>query len=351
MKQKNKKVGIIGHFGFGKEFFDGQTVKTKILYEELKKSGDFDIITVDTAKKKEKPLSLFFNTFACLLKTKKIIVLLSGNGMHFYFPILYFFIKAFGTQIYHDVIGGNLDNYVKNNKSFEKYLNSFRVNWVETENLKQRLGECGINNCEVIPNFKRLNCVKEDELQANYAKPFKFCMFSRVMKEKGIETAIKTVSEINEEAGETVCSLDIYGPIDFGYKNRFAEIMSGVSDAINYKGIVDYDKSVDAIKDYYALLFPTYWAGEGFPGTVIDAFSAGVPVIATDWNSNSEIIRNGKNGIIYQIDKENGLKISINELITRKTSIIEFKRNCIEEAKKYLPDFYIGKMINELKQD
>ncbi len=31
-----KKIGIIGHFGFGKEFLDGQTVKTKTLAKELK---------------------------------------------------------------------------------------------------------------------------------------------------------------------------------------------------------------------------------------------------------------------------------------------------------------------------
>lgn len=30
-----KKVSVVGHFGFGHDFFDGQTVKTKILTDEL----------------------------------------------------------------------------------------------------------------------------------------------------------------------------------------------------------------------------------------------------------------------------------------------------------------------------
>ena len=30
------------------------------------------------------------------------------------------------------------------------------------------------------------------------------------------------------------------------------------------------------------MLFPTYWHGEGFPGIVIDAFVAGLLVVATD---------------------------------------------------------------------
>ena len=34
-----RKLAIIGHFGGGNNFFDGQTVKTVTLYEELKKTG------------------------------------------------------------------------------------------------------------------------------------------------------------------------------------------------------------------------------------------------------------------------------------------------------------------------
>lgn len=30
-----KKICVLGHFGFGYEFIDGQTIKTKILTDEL----------------------------------------------------------------------------------------------------------------------------------------------------------------------------------------------------------------------------------------------------------------------------------------------------------------------------
>ena len=45
-------------------------------------------------------------------------------------------------------------------------------------------------------------------------------------------------------------------------------------------------------------MFPTTWKGEGFPGVIIDAYAAGLPVIATDWNLNKEIICEGENGFI-----------------------------------------------------
>ena len=38
--------------------------------------------------------------------------------------------------------------------------------------------------------------------------------------------------------------------------------------------------------------------GEGYPGIIIESFGVGVPVIAFDWRSIGELIRNGENGIL-----------------------------------------------------
>ena len=44
----NKPIGIIGHFGGTEVFLDGQTVKTKTLYQELIASGIEHIVVADT---------------------------------------------------------------------------------------------------------------------------------------------------------------------------------------------------------------------------------------------------------------------------------------------------------------
>ena len=346
---RDRKIGIIGHFGGKENILDGQTIKTKILYNELDETTDWKIIKVDTYYKKKNPIKLLFDTFKCLLNTKDIIVLLSGNGMRFYFPLLSFFSRKFDTRVYHDVIGGNLDLYVSEYPRFEEYLNSFQVNWVETDGMKKRLEKQKIKNCEVMPNFKRLPIVSNDVKKMNFSEPYCFCIFSRVMKEKGIEDAIKTIEEINEETGRTICKLDIYGRIDDGYVKRFDEILQGVTSAICYKGMVPYDKSVDAIKDYYALLFPTHWNGEGFPGTIVDAFSAGIPVIATDWNCNGEIVDDGINGILYPNEEIKTLKEAIQFLMNNVKIVGIMKENCIGSAKKFQPDKYIKNIIDMIE--
>lgn len=200
----------------------------------------------------------------------------------------------------------------------------------------------------MIPNFKRL---KLANLELNeYKEPYQFCIFSRVMKEKGIETAINAIQSVNAETERTVCTLDIYGRIDDGYKNQFEKVMGQTTMAIDYKGMVPYDQSVEAIKKYYALLFPTYWDGEGFPGTIVDAFSAGIPVVGTDWNCNGEIIENKRNGILYPNEEIKDLKEAIKWLIDNKDSMTQMKKQCIESAKKYQPDEYIDRIVRKITE-
>ena len=40
---KNKRIAIVGHFGGKKDFLDGQTIKTKVLYNELQSVTDWKI--------------------------------------------------------------------------------------------------------------------------------------------------------------------------------------------------------------------------------------------------------------------------------------------------------------------
>ena len=337
---KSKKIAIIGHFGGNENITDGQTVKTKILYEELSAQTDWQIKQIDTYYKSKKPIKLLLQTVIALVSTRDIIVLLSGNGMKFYFPLLSLASKILKTRVYHDVIGGNLDSYIKKYPHFVNYLNSFKANWVETNHLKERIAACGVSNCEVIPNFKRLNILSEDDINLKEQDPVRFCTFSRVMKEKGIEDAIKAIESINSDAGKTVCTLDIYGLIDPSYKDKFNQIMSRTSSCVQYKGIVPYDKSVEAIKDYSALLFPTFWDGEGFPGTIIDAYSAGLPVIATEWNCNAELVTEGITGFLYPRENKDGLKETI--ITFMNTNVDGLRINCLQEAEKYTPEKWVN---------
>ena len=56
------------------------------------------------------------------------------------------------------------------------------------------------------------------------------------------------------------------------------------------------------LSQYDVMIFPTYWEGEGFPGVLVDALIAGLPVIASNWHLNSEVIEEGKTGWLIEVN-------------------------------------------------
>lgn len=346
---KIKTIAMIGHFGGQENFTDGQTVKTKNLYKELSEQTDWEILIVDTYYKNKNPFSLILNMTAALIKTKKVIVLLSGNGMRFFFPILDFFVKIRKIQVFHDVIGGNLAQYVIQYPKYRTYLNNFKVNWVETEKLQAELMKQGIKNAEVLPNFRRVKLLEEREFEKIYKAPFRFCTFSRVTEAKGIEEAIHGIESVNAEMGSPISCLDIYGPVDPKYQDRFKRIMENSSSVIHYCGEVPFEQGLSVLKNYYAVLFPTHWDGEGQAGTIRESFMAGIPVIATDWHCNKEMITSGYNGILYPSDYAHDLVEGIKWLIAHSSNIHNIKRNCLKSAKRYLPDEPVKKVISTME--
>lgn len=91
----------------------------------------------------------------------------------------------------------------------------------------------------------------------------------------------------------------------------------------------------DTLASYNVMLFPTFWPGEGFPGIVVDAFIAGIPIVATDWNLNSSLIDNGNTGIIIPPHDVDSLTSTMESIINGEIDIQQMGLNAQKEAKKY----------------
>lgn len=345
-----ERLTIIGHFGGDNHFNDGQTVKTTNLYNELVESTEWKIKKVDTYLNKTNPIKLFLEFIKAILSSKDTIVLLSTNGLKIFLPLLYFSKKLVGIRVYHDVIGGNLAQQIKQNPRYIKYLNSFEVNWVETKLLAEELKNCGISNIEIIPNFRRFSKNIQEKTDVLWEEPYKFCTFSRVIREKGIREAIVAVEQVNNSVAKQICTLDIYGPIDSDFEIEFDNLIKTASKAITYKGEVNSSEAVTKISKYYCTIFPTYWLGEGSAGTVIESLNAGVPIIATDWRCNSEMIKDGETGLVYPGKKVEKLNEAILWMINQKGKRNEMSKKCLKEGQYYWPDQHIEKIIRFIRK-
>ena len=333
-----KKVAIIGHFGGNETFCDGQTVKTKNLEGLLEDCSDISIKRVDTYYSRSNKFRLLWDTIKAMATCKYVFLLVSTNGMRVYLPLLYYLNKVFRKHIFHYIIGSELLAMVEQDKGLVKYLNALDANWFEYKSGTEFLQKNGVNNVVTVPNFKNITPIDEVTAYSCEKQSYSFCTFSRVMKEKGITDAIKAIVRVNKEFGSKIATLDVYGPIDVSYQEEFDRLLATHSDCVEYKGLVDSQQSVEVLKDYYALLFPTHWAGEGMPGTIIDAFAAGLPIIASDWNANKEFVENQKHGLIYPSDEAQTLYDAIGWSLKNTDRINRMRYDCRAEFTKYMPE-------------
>ena len=217
----------------------------------------------------------------------------------------------------------------------------------DIDGMKKALEERGFANVYVMPNFKDLHILNESELIYHHTEPYPLCTFSRVMKEKGIEDAVNAVKRVNEQCGRTVYTLDIYGQVDSSQTEWFEELKNQFPPYIRYGGLVPFDQSVEALKPYFALLFPTVFFTEGIPGTIIDAYAAGVPVISSKWESFSDVIDDEITGIGYAFGDFDELCTVLKNAVTNPQLIQQMKCACIEKAKKYTPEAAMKVLVGE----
>lgn len=341
-----KKIGICGVYGSGPQFSGGQPVKTRMVIDELKNIyGKDQVIIANTHNWRRKPIRLLIDCIKVIIKCENIIILPAHNGVKVFIPLFWALNKIYKKKLHYIVIGGWLPSYLKKYKFLLKCVRSFKGIYVETTTMKLLLESLNVRNVYIMNNFKRLEVVSEEWLNYKHEKPYKLCYFSRIVAEKGIEDAINSVISINETYGQEIFLLDIYGFIDDSYKDNFDKVMKESPSYIKYCGIVSPDESVDTLKKYFIQLFPTKFKTEGIPGSIIDSYYAGVPVLASKWNSFHDVIEEGKTGFGYELGNIKDLEARLGEIANYPQRVIDMKVNCIKKSKEYSSDYVIKKFI------
>ena len=106
---------------------------------------------------------------------------------------------------------------------------------------------------------------------------------------------------------------------------------------IQYRGVLDLTNisGYEKLASYDVMLFPTFWDDEGFPGVIVDAHIAGLPVIASDWNMNREVIEHNKTGRIIPVHSPDSLAREMGKFINGELDVNLMQKNCLEEASSY----------------
>ena len=101
---------------------------------------------------------------------------------------------------------------------------------------------------------------------------------------------------------------------------------------------VEFVGNVQNIWDYYnqAKIFAFTSNSEGFPNSLLEAMSFGLPCISTDCPSGpSEIIINDENGYLIEVNNIEQLEDRLLKLMNNQEICDQFSRNAILTTKKF----------------
>lgn len=146
----------------------------------------------------------------------------------------------------------------------------------------------------------------------------RFLFVGRISEEKGVEDLIRAwISQgIHEE-------LRIAG--DGPEKERLQSLSDGTSN-IRWLGRLDRDEVRREMAMATALVLPSRWY-EGFPMTLVEAFSVGCPAIVTGIGSQAEIVIHEQNGFHVTPGDDAGLAYAVRRMAGEHSLVRRFSEN------------------------
>ena len=329
------KILVLGYFGYITNQLNGQTIKTRHVYKLLKtKSKIFSRIAFyDTQELHGNKLS-FIKMLSNILKSNVLIYMPAHNNLRYIFPFIYVICKLKKIKILYFVIGGWLFEYLQTKPLHKIMLSKIHGIFVESNHMRDKLKQVHrYNNVVTLPNFRLQEFIPPFNNNNEY---FKIVFMAQIEMPKGVDVVFKLAEHLSKTPlkGPHII-IDFYGPIIDNTSKYFYEQLEKY-EFVSYKGELQPDKIYEELTSYDLMVLPTKYYTEGFPGSILDAYIAGVPVVVTQWKYASEFVDNEKTGIIVPFKNgENEFIQSVIKLYEDPNLIMIMKYNAYEKSKLY----------------
>ncbi|GEM_PF-6378704 len=278
-------VGPLGNVG-------GPSIKNSLTLSYLSTTSDIEVVNSYKNGWKSRLLPI-----VTLLKStdRQVIVAVSSRGRLILWPIVFWKAKRNPELRFSLIcIGGTIADEVKKRPFFLQIMNRASVTSVETQGIARELHDLGASTVSVMPNMVEPKQLGPRQLNRGSVK---FVYLSELRDGKGVRTLLEAFQELISQGFDA--ELDLYGPIrqDFDVET----LGEYVSDPhIAYRGAIAHSRVQDVLHEYDCFVFPSEFETEGFPAVLVEAYAAGLPVIASDVSYNEELVERGRNGLVFR---------------------------------------------------
>ena len=325
-----KKVLMITCLNTSKEKFDGERIKCTLIYNSLKKFTDLDVINLSIHK--------IFNTikifFKALFQKKKydyVVISKDAHGANIIQKILRLGRYPFSRIVYFEIGPFLYDRILNGSIKKETFIND-KLIVVETESMKEELQSLGFERISIFPNFKPICRIPFNE-QKYPKEVLKLVYLSRIEESKGIYDLINCLSVLNKD--KTMFALDVYGRPQNAEEEKKIKDLSNKYKFVRFLGMLEVgsEESYKQLSQYDLHVFPTKYR-EGFPGSIIDFFIAGVPTLSSSFARAHEILTE-KDSIVYKQGDNTALQEKLLFIYNNQNKLNELRKNSFSRREQY----------------
>jgi glycosyltransferase involved in cell wall biosynthesis len=187
----------------------------------------------------------------------------------------------------------------------------------------------------------------------NVPPPLRVAFIGTMAPWKGSDILIRAFRKLSPGMEAT---LNIYGNLE-----RYKPFVKGLrqlakgDNRINFVGPFQRDKVGEVLSELDVLVVPSRWY-ENQPGVILEAFAAGMPVVATDLGGMSEFVRHEENGLLFELDSPDDLARQLRRL-SEEPGLIERLRSgigpvkTVEEDVDELEELYASLLAKERRTE
>lgn len=168
--------------------------------------------------------------------------------------------------------------------------------------------------------------------ERSFKKPLRFGFIGRIAHFKGIEMLLQVFShEFSTQ------KLYVGGIGEADYETRLKEKYA--SENIVFQGFVKPDEFLNGCD---VLIVPSL-VEESFGRVIIEAYHAGVPVIASKRGGIPEIVEDGVTGWIFDPDMENDLARTVKRVIAGQGGLAAMSGNCLQASASFTTELMVSR--------
>ncbi len=365
----NKKICLIGNNGFGAPVFDGQRIKVRT-YKNVFESEGFDVHLVEL----DRPLKRLFKIFSQIKKEIKecdvVVLITSDNGERLLIPYINRINKKYDKRFVFSQIGTSfLFKHIKDLSEEEKRaffhehnfgkrkpknkvvknLKKIDVILTETDLINSAFAKFfTLDNCFAVTNFR---VYEQDDSKQSRVCENKLIYLSRITEKKGVFDLLSVLKDIKEKQALNA-SLDIYGMLYLSEEEK-KEFDSYLNESVKYCGELNPTQTIDTLKQYDLLCFPTRCEGEGTPGCIVESLIAGTPVLSSNFTQSDELLNNGVDSLIYEFGNLEDMKNKLVSFLSQKVDYQALRSGASKSGEKftyrYNRDKFLKLIIGESK--